>query len=37
MLRNQIAELSGVLTAEQNRWADFNERIDALERSLAVK
>jgi len=34
MLRNQASELTGLLATEQNRWSDFNDRIDALERSL---
>ena len=33
-LRNQIGELTGMLSTEQNRWSEFNDRIDALERSL---
>ena len=34
MLTAQANELTGLLAAEQSRWSDFNERIDALERSL---
>lgn len=33
-LRNQAAEVTSLLTAEQNRWSDFNGRLDDLERSL---
>jgi uncharacterized coiled-coil protein SlyX len=35
-LRNQEAELAGLVSTEQGRWADFNARIDELERSLPV-
>jgi hypothetical protein len=33
-LRVQESELSGQLAAEQNRWMDFNSRLDELERQL---
>jgi chromosome segregation ATPase len=36
-LRAQVNELASMLAAEQNRWSDFNDRIDALERSLPGK
>jgi chromosome segregation ATPase len=33
-LRAQESALSGAAIAEQSRWTDFNDRLDALERSL---
>ena len=33
-LRTQESELAGVIAGEQNRWSDFNARLDELERSL---
>jgi|KBSSwiStaDraftv2_1062776.scaffolds.fasta_scaffold189081_3 chromosome segregation ATPase len=33
-LRAQESELLNVVNDEQTRWTDFNERLDALERSL---
>jgi uncharacterized coiled-coil protein SlyX len=33
-LRNQEAELAGLVSTEQGRWVDFNARVDELERSL---
>ena len=33
-LRNQAAEVAGLIATEQNRWSDFNNRLDDLERSL---
>lgn len=36
-LRLQATELLNMLSTEQSRWTDFNERIDALERSLPSK
>ena len=33
-LRAQEAQLSGDIANEQNRWQDFNNRLDELERSL---
>ena len=33
-LRGQESELSGVIAGEQNRWSDFNARLDEIERSL---
>lgn len=36
-LQLQANELAGMLATEQNRWSDFNDRIDGLERSLSVK
>ena len=33
-LRNQEAELAGLVSTEQGRWDDFNARVDELERSL---
>jgi chromosome segregation ATPase len=33
-LRTQEADLSAQIAAEQNRWQDFNSRLDELERSL---
>jgi hypothetical protein len=33
-LRTQEADLSAQIAAEQNRWLDFNNRLDELERSL---
>jgi hypothetical protein len=33
-LQNQEAALANAVIAEQKRWADFNNRLDALERSL---
>jgi hypothetical protein len=34
-LRNREVELLTTLATEQNRWADFNSRLDDLERALA--
>jgi chromosome segregation ATPase len=33
-LRSQEEELSALLATEQARWTEFNDRLDALERSL---
>jgi chromosome segregation ATPase len=33
-LRGRESSLFATLTAEQNRWGQFNDRLDALERSL---
>jgi chromosome segregation ATPase len=33
-LRNREAELANTLAIEQNRWTDFNSRLDELERAL---
>jgi hypothetical protein len=33
-LRTQESDLSAQIAAEQNRWQDFNNRLDELERSL---
>ena len=33
-LRNQAAAVAGLIATEQNRWSDFNGRLDDLERSL---
>jgi len=33
-LRAQESDLSAQIAAEQNRWQDFNSRLDELERSL---
>ena len=33
-LRTQEGDLLNLLTAEQARWAEFNDRLDSLERSL---
>jgi hypothetical protein len=33
-LRGQESDLSAQIVAEQNRWQDFNNRLDELERSL---
>ena len=33
-LRNQAADIAALLADEQNRWADFSNRLDALEQSL---
>jgi chromosome segregation ATPase len=33
-LRGQESDLSAQIAAEQNRWQDFNNRLDDLERSL---
>ena len=33
-LRSQESDLSAQIAAEQNRWQDFNSRLDELERSL---
>jgi hypothetical protein len=33
-LRTQESDLSAQIAAEQNRWQDFNNRLDDLERSL---
>jgi hypothetical protein len=33
-IRSQHAELQSLLSAEQGRWIDFNDRLDSLERSL---
>jgi chromosome segregation ATPase len=30
----QISELQSVMASEQGRWIDFNDRLDALERSI---
>lgn len=34
-LRTEEGEASSALSAEQARWSDFNERLEALERALA--
>jgi hypothetical protein len=34
LLRTQETDLSAQIAAEQNRWQDFNNRLDELERSL---
>ena len=34
LLRTQESDLSAQIAAEQNRWQDFNGRLDDLERSL---
>jgi hypothetical protein len=34
LLRAQESELAAQIAAEQNRWQDFNNRLDELERSL---
>lgn len=36
-LRAQEATLSGLLAEAQSRWADFNERLDELERMLPTR
>jgi chromosome segregation ATPase len=36
-LQAQEATLSNAVIAEQSRWADFNNRLDALERSLPAR
>jgi hypothetical protein len=33
-LRAQASEMAAALATEQSRWSEFNDRIDALERSL---
>ena len=33
-LRGQESELAGMVANEQNRWTDFNSRLDEIERSL---
>jgi predicted nucleic acid-binding Zn-ribbon protein len=33
-LQTQESHLANQLSAEQNRWVEFNDRLDALERSL---
>jgi hypothetical protein len=33
-LRAQESDFSAQIAAEQNRWQDFNNRLDELERSL---
>jgi hypothetical protein len=33
-LRSQATEIANLLASEQNRWTDFNNRLDDLERSL---
>jgi hypothetical protein len=35
-LRAQQAELVSAANDEQSRWADFNGRLDELERSLSM-
>lgn len=35
-LRYKEGELTNTLAAEQNRWIDFNSRLDDLERTLAT-
>jgi len=35
-LRYKEGELANTLAAEQNRWIDFNSRLDDLERTLAT-
>jgi len=35
VLRSQENDLSVLLATEQNRWIDFNSRLDELERALA--
>lgn len=34
-LRYKEGELANTLAAEQNRWSDFNSRLDELERALS--
>jgi hypothetical protein len=34
-LRAREAELSALISAEENRWMDFNSRLDEIERSLS--
>jgi len=33
-LRARASELAGLVSAEQDRWTDFNNRLDAVEQSL---
>ena len=33
-LRSQESELAAVIAAEQNRWTEFNARLDEIERAL---
>ena len=33
-LRIQESELAGLIALEQNRWLEFNSRLDDLERAL---
>jgi hypothetical protein len=35
-LRSREAELTNTLALEQNRWTDFNARLDDVERSLSA-
>jgi hypothetical protein len=34
-VRRREGELTSVLALEQNRWLDFNSRLDELERALS--
>jgi hypothetical protein len=34
--RNQANDIAASIAAEQNRWSDFNARLDELERSLTT-
>jgi hypothetical protein len=34
-LRNEEAELMRLVESEEDRWVDFNARLDELERSLS--
>ena len=34
-LRYKVGELATTLVTEQNRWTDFNSRLDELERTLS--
>jgi chromosome segregation ATPase len=36
-LQTQESELASQLAAEQNRWVDFNSRLDELERQLTIR
>jgi len=36
-LRMQETDLANQLASEQGRWVEFNDRLDALERSLPVR
>jgi hypothetical protein len=34
-LRSRETEMANVITFEQNRWTEFNSRLDELERALS--
>jgi hypothetical protein len=35
-LRQRLTDASNALLLEQNRWTEFNSRLDELERALSI-